>query len=88
MKNRFTCDSFNLIYVVICDKYKEEYIGETDKKTKLRDRVRVYRQHIQQPTRIPTIKSRRAFKCICQRRISDISFSPNAFTRYKFKMKL
>ena len=50
LKNRFTCDSFNLIYVVICDKCKEEYIGETGEgKTKLRDRVRVYRQHIRQP---------------------------------------
>ena len=49
LKNRFTCDSFNLIYV-ICDTCKEEYIGETGEgKTKLRDRVRVYRQHIRQP---------------------------------------
>ena len=29
LKNRFTCDSFNLIYFVICDTCKEEYIGET-----------------------------------------------------------
>ena len=50
LKNRFTCDSFNLIYVVICGTCKEEYIGETGEgKTKLRDRVRVYRQHIRQP---------------------------------------
>ena len=50
LKNRFTCDRFNLINVVICDKCKEEYIGETGEgKTKLRDRVRVYRQHIRQP---------------------------------------
>ena len=49
LKNRFTCDSFNLIYVVICDTCKEEFIGETGEgKTKLRDRVRVYRQHIRQ----------------------------------------
>ena len=48
--NRFTCGSFNLIYVVICGTCKEEYIGETRKeKTKLRDRVRVYHQHIRQP---------------------------------------
>ena len=46
LKNRFTCDSFNLI----CDACKEEYIGETGEgKTKLRDRVRVYRQQIRQP---------------------------------------
>ena len=45
LKNRFTCDSFNLTYVVICGTCKEEYIGETGEgKTKLRDRV--YRQCI------------------------------------------
>ena len=50
MKNRLTCDSFNLIYVIICGSCKEEYIGETgDGKTKLRDRVRVYRYQIRQP---------------------------------------
>ena len=50
LKNRLTCDSFNLIYVVICGTGKEEYTGETGEgKTKLRDRVRVYRQHIRQP---------------------------------------
>ena len=31
LKNHFTCDSFKLTYVVICDKCKEEYIGETGK---------------------------------------------------------
>ena len=46
-KNRFTCDCSNLTYVVICDKCKEEHIGETGEgKTKLKDRVR---QHIRQP---------------------------------------
>ena len=50
LKTRFTCDRFNLIYVVICGTCKEEYIGETGEgKTKLRDRFRVYRQHIRQP---------------------------------------
>ena len=50
LKNHFTCDSFNLIYVVICGTCKEEYIGERGKgKTKLRNRVSVYRQHIWQP---------------------------------------
>ena len=48
--NRFTSHSFNLIFVVICDTCKEEYIGDTrEGKTKVRDRVRVYRQHIRQP---------------------------------------
>ena len=50
LKNCFTCDSFNLLYVVICGTCKEEYIEETGEgKTKLRDWVRVYCQHIQQP---------------------------------------
>ena len=49
LKNRFTCDSFNVIYLAICDKCKEEYIGETgEEKMKLRDRIRVYCQHIRQ----------------------------------------
>ena len=38
------------MYIVIRDTCKEEYIGETGGgKTKLWDRVRVYRQHIWQP---------------------------------------
>ena len=45
-----TCDSANFIYVLICSGYNGEYIGETwINKQKLRDRVRVYRQHICQP---------------------------------------
>ena len=44
------CDSRNLIYVVICPTCKEEYIGETGiSDSKLRDRVRICRQHIQRP---------------------------------------
>ena len=44
------CYSFHLIYVVICDTCRKEYIGETrEGKTELRDRLRVYRQHVQQP---------------------------------------
>ena len=35
LKSHFKCDSFNLIYIFICDKCKEEYIGETgESKTK------------------------------------------------------
>ena len=50
LKNKMTCDSRNLIYVVICSSCQEEYIGETGiGDTKLRDRVRIYRQHIRQP---------------------------------------
>ena len=50
LKKRFTWDSFNLICAVICDMCKEEYLGETGEgKTELRDRARVYCQHIRQP---------------------------------------
>ena len=57
MKQRFICDSFNLIFVVICDLCKEEYIEETEEgKNNLRERVyrqnmriRVYHEHMRQP---------------------------------------
>ena len=49
LKNQFTCDKSNLICVVFCDTCKDEYVGEIEKgKTKLRDRVRIYREHIWQ----------------------------------------
>ena len=39
-----SCDNSNLINVIICPTCGEEYIGETGlNNTKLRDRVRVYR---------------------------------------------
>ena len=45
-----TCDSKNLIYVVIYPACKEECLDETGTgDSKLRDRVRIYRQHIRQP---------------------------------------
>ena len=41
-----TCDSKNLIYIAICPTCKGETgIGDS----KLRDRQRIYRQHIRQP---------------------------------------
>ena len=48
-----TCHSRNLIYLVICPTFKEQLkvksIGETKiGDSKLRDRVRIYRQHIRQ----------------------------------------
>ena len=44
LKSRITCDSPNLIYIVISDKFTEEYTGKAGEgKTKLRDRVRVFR---------------------------------------------
>ena len=52
LKKHFPGDSFSLIYVVIWDTYKQEYVRETgEEKTKLRDQARVYRQQI------PTNKS-------------------------------
>ena len=49
LKTKMTCDSRNLIYIVICPTCKEECIGETGiDNSKFRDRVRIYRQHIQQ----------------------------------------
>jgi len=47
LKCAFNCESINLIYVVICDGCKEEYIGQTG--GPLKDRLRIYRQHIRQP---------------------------------------
>ena len=45
-----SCESLNLIYVVVCPNCQGEYIGETGiNRQKLRDRVRIYRQHIRQP---------------------------------------
>ena len=50
LKAHFSCDSSNLLYIVICFTCGEEYTGETGVgETKFRDRVRVYRQHIRQP---------------------------------------
>ena len=40
LKHRFVCDSFNLIYVIICDTWKEEYNGDAGRKE---------RQHIWKP---------------------------------------
>ena len=50
MRAHFSCDSSDLLYIIICPTCGEEYTGETRiGKTKLRDRVRVYRHHIRQP---------------------------------------
>ena len=47
IKTSMSCDSSNVIYTVICSGCNEEYIGETGVgQTKIRDRVRVYRQHV------------------------------------------
>ena len=47
LKTNFDCESKNLIYVVICETCKEEYIGETG--CTVKQRLNIYRQHIRQP---------------------------------------
>ena len=49
LKNSFNWSnlSSNLIYVVICERCKEEYIGETG--CLVKERTNIYRQHIRQP---------------------------------------
>ena len=50
LKIHFTCDSSNLLYIVICPKCGKEHTSETGiDKTGPRDRVQVYQQHIRQP---------------------------------------
>ena len=50
LKTYFSCDSSNLLYIIICPTCDVEYTGETGiSQTKLRDHVRVHRQHIRQP---------------------------------------
>ena len=45
-----SCNSFNVIYVVICSDCLEEYNEETGlSKTSSKDRIREYRQCIKQP---------------------------------------
>ena len=49
LKTMMSCNSFDVIYVIICLGCLEEYIGETGvDKRRLRDRDIVYRQHIKQ----------------------------------------
>ena len=97
MKNRLTCDSFNHIYVIICGSCKEEYIGETgDGKTKLRDRVRVYRYQIRQPQyqqlkaeghlRVCGNGEFRIFPLL-QKRSQDTNLRQNYETRFQQKLK-
>ena len=50
VKSSMSCESSDLIYVVVCPNCESEYIGETGiNRQKLRHRVRIYRQHIWQP---------------------------------------
>ena len=50
LKEDITCESSDLIYLVICSTCHEEYTEETwEGKTRVRDRIWVYRQHLCQP---------------------------------------
>ena len=50
LKNPMSCNSFNVIYILICLGCLEECVGATGVgKIRLRDRVTVYRKHIKQP---------------------------------------
>ena len=67
LKTPISCNSFTVINVLICSAFLQEYIGETGVgKTRLRDSVRVYRQHIKQPEhqklKVIRICGRRSFK--------------------------
>ena len=46
LKNSFNCESSNLIYVVICQGCKEEYIGETG--CLVKEQIKIYRHQIRQ----------------------------------------
>ena len=87
-KNRFTCDSFNPIYVAICDKCKEKYIEKTrEEKFKLRDRVTVYHGHIPQP-QYQQLNAEGHLRICDNSEFQIFPFAPNAFIRYKFKANL
>ena len=50
LKAHFSCDSSNLLYIIICPTCGEKYTGENGVgKTEPRDRVLVHRQHKRQP---------------------------------------
>ena len=46
LKNSFNCESSNLIYVVICQGSKKEYIGEMG--CLVKEQINIYRQHVRQ----------------------------------------
>ena len=49
LKTAMSFNSFNIISAAICEDCLEQYIEEiSDGKTRLRDRVRVYTQHVKQ----------------------------------------
>ena len=97
LKAQMSCnDSFNIIYAHICSGWLEEYIWETGvDKTRLRDMIRVYRQHIKQ-TEYQELKvkqhlgicGRGSFKIFpfLQMRSNDTNLRRGYETEYKAKL--
>ena len=79
LKEDMTCESSDLIYVVICPTCNEEYIGEIGEgKIRVCDRVRVYQQHICQP-QYQQLKCEEHFQTCGKRRIQNNSFLQTTF---------
>ena len=70
LKNPFNCESSNLIYVVICQGCKVEYIGKTV--CLVIERISIYRQHIRAV--ISTSDSWRSFMYLRRRSVSYVFF--------------
>ena len=84
LKSPMPCNSFNVICIVICSGCLEKYNGETCvSKTRLRDRIREYRQHIKQPKH-QQLKVKEDTR-ICERDFENIPVSSDAIERRKFK---
>ena len=47
LKNSYNCERSNVIYVIICQGSKEEYIRETG--CLVKEQINIYRQHRRQP---------------------------------------
>ena len=100
LKTYFTYDSSNPLYIILCPTCGEEYTSETGTgKTKLRARVRVYRQLIRQPEYQKLNVEERLRMCgkvtfkifpLLQMRSSEIDL-PKSYEKYfmkKYKTKL
>ena len=92
------CNSFNVIYVVIRSSCLEEHVGGKDVgKTRLRDRVVIYRKHIKQPEHQKAkvkehirIRGRGPFKIFpfVQMRLNDTNSRRAYETSFKQNIKL
>ena len=71
LKNVFNCKGSNLIYVVICQGCKEEYIGETG--CLVKERINIYRQHIRHP-QYQQLAAEVTFTYLWRQKVSYVSF--------------